>query len=134
MALQEPKTNWNSDDYFNAEDLNRVENNTLEVYRLSKMLRGEFFLEDITTGHNMTTIPFDDLLNKVEGNIKRLGEEIYRPSDWNDLEADWKYNTPFSYQDLNKWERNILFLYNYAKGNVDSIPHCGMFAVGEEVI
>lgn len=134
MAWQNPKTDWNSDDYFNIEELSRIESNTLEVYLLTKVLRGEFTLEDINTSHDMKTIPFDNLLNKIERNLNSLGEKLYKPKNWNDLKANWIYNTTFNYQDINKWERNLLLLYNYAKGNIDKIPHCGMIYVGEEVI
>ncbi len=134
MAWQEPIINWEYDDYFNIEDLNRVENNILEIYLLAKILRGEFNLEEINTSHDIKTIPFDDLLNKIERNINVLGGKLYKPKDWNLLESNWIYDMPFSYEDLNKWERNLLLLYRYVKGNIDNFRYCGMYTCGEEVI
>lgn len=134
VAWQEPIINWEYDDYFNIEDLNRVENNILEIYLLAKILRGEFNLEEINTSHDIKTIPFDDLLNKIERNINVLGGKLYKPKDWNLLESNWIYDMPFSYEDLNKWERNLLLLYRYVKGNIDNFRYCGMYTCGEEVI
>ena len=134
MPWQQPKTDWNSDDYFNVDDLNRIESNTLEVYLLAKVLRGAFDLEEIKINHDMKAIPFADLLNKIERNINAIGDKLYKPKNWNPLAAAWQANMPFSYQTLNMWESNLLLLYNYAKGNIDKIPYCGQIYAGEEVI
>lgn len=134
MAWQEPIINWEYDDYFNIEDLNRVENNILEIYLLAKILRGEFNLEEINTSHDIKTIPFADVLNRVEGNINILGNKLYKPQGWIQPKLDWRYNQPFSYEDANRLEYNLLVLYNYAKGNIDNFRYCGAYTCGEEVI
>ena len=134
MPWQQPKTDWNSNDYYNYEDLNRVENNIIAVKDLAEVLRGEINLREINIDRDMKSIPFADVLNRVEENINILGNKLYKPKGWAQPKLDWRYNQPFSYEDANRLERNLLLLYNYAKGNVDKIPFCGQIYVGEEVI
>ncbi len=131
--LLEPKT-FTSNDYYNYYDLNRVEINTLATKDLAEVLRGDINLENIDFDRNMKAFPFADVLNRVEGNINILGNKLYKPKGWTQPKLDWRYNQPFSYEDANRLERNLLLLYNYAKANVDKIPHCGMYTCGEAVV
>ncbi len=131
--LLEPKT-FTSTSYYNFYDLNRVEINTLATKDLAEVLRGDINLEDIVFDRDMKSIPFADVLNRVEGNINILGNKLYKPKGWTQPKLDWRYNQPFSYEDANRLEKNLLLLYNYAKGNIDKIPYCGMYTCGEEVI
>ncbi len=133
MTWIPPKIDWNSEDYFNIEDLNKIENNTLQVYVLAKLLRGEFDLY-IVLDHDMKTIPFDDLLNRIELNITELGEILYKPIGWTELNMDWLCDKPFDFEAMNKWEYNLLLLYKFAKGNIDLTPYCGQMYAREEVI
>lgn len=131
--LLEPKT-FTSNDYYNYYDLNRVEINTLATKDLAEVLRGDISLESINFDRDMKSIPFADVLNKVEGNINILGNKLYKPKGWVQPKLDWRYNQPFSYEDANRLERNLLLLYNYAKGNIDKIPYCGAYTCGEVVV
>lgn len=128
------KTDWTSQDYYNFEDLNRVENNTIAVKDLAEILRGEIFIEGIDIDRDMKSIPFADTLNRIEGNINKLGNKLYKPKGWSPPKLEWDYNQPFDFTDANRLEQNLLLLYNYAKGNIDKIPYCGMYTCGEEVI
>lgn len=134
MAWIPPRIDWSSQDYYNFEDLNRVENNTIAVKDLVEILRGEFSLDDVNVDRDMTSIPFAETLNKIEGNINTLGNKLYKPKGWMDNVLDWKYDKSFSYEDANRLEYNLLLLYSYAKGNIDKIPYCGIINIGEEVI
>ncbi|MCF6461504.1 LamG domain-containing protein [Clostridium sp. Cult3] len=131
--LLEPKT-FTSTSYYNFYDLNRVEINTLATKDLAEVLRGDINLESINFDRDMKSIPFADVLNRVEGNINILGNKLYKPKGWIQPKLDWRYNQPFSYEDANRLEYNLLLLYNYAKGNIDKIPYCGAYTCGEEVI
>jgi hypothetical protein len=134
MAWQIPKTNWNSQDYYNFKDLNHVEINTLAVKDLAEVLRGNIELEPIDFDRDMKSIPFADVLNKIERNIGELGNKLYKPKGWLSPKLEWDYNQPFDFTDANRLEKNLLLLYNYANGNVDKIPYCGTYTCGEEVI
>lgn len=135
LATVQPfKIDWTKDDYYNFEDVNKVENNTIAIKDLTETLRGEFNIETIDIDRDMKSIPFADVINKVEGNINTLGSKLYKPKGWINPVLDWKYNKPFSHDDANRLEQNLLLLYNYAKGNIDKIPYCGMVYIGEGMI
>lgn len=131
--LLEPKT-FTSNDYYNYYDLNRVELNTLATKDLAEILREDIDLENIDFDRNMKAFPFADILNKVERNIDKLGNELYKPKNYINPKLDWAPGMPFSYEDANRLERNLQFLYNYAKGNIDSIKYAGEGFVGKGVI
>lgn len=125
MEWMPSKIDWNKDDKYNFGDLNRVENNTIVIKLLAEILRGDINLEGIELDRNVKSIPFADNLNKIERNIDKLGNVIYKPKGWIDPIMDWVYDQPFNYLDANRLERNLLLLYKYTKGNVDKIPKCG---------
>lgn len=135
LATVQPfKTDWTSQDYYNFEDLNKVENNTIAVKDLVEILRSEVHLGEIDIDRDIKSIPFADALNRVERNINILGNKLYKPKRWIPPKLEWAYDQPFSYEDANRLEYNLLLLYNYAKGNIDSFKYCGLYICGEEVI
>lgn len=131
MAWIPPKTNWTSQDYYNFEDLNRVENNTEYINELLKLLEYNIDLV-IEKDRDVVRIEFAKNFNRIEGNIDLI--KVYRPKNWIAPKLDWKYDTPFSYVDANRLENNLSVLYNYAKGNIDNFKCCGAYICGEEVI
>lgn len=131
MTWISPKTNWTSQDYYNFEDLNRVESNTEYIKELLKLLEYNINLI-IERNRDMTRIEFAESFNRIESNIDLI--KVYRPKSWIDPKLDWIYDTPFSYVDANRLERNLLLLYNYTKGNIDNFRYCGAYICGEEVI
>jgi hypothetical protein len=132
MSWQEPKTSWNSEDYYNFEDLNRVENNTKIVAGLVKLFDRIPDLET-NTNRDMSSIEFAESLNRIENNIKILGERRILPG-WISPKMDWEYNQRFSYVDANRLEKNLKLLYEYYKGNSELFKYCGAYTCGEEVI
>lgn len=128
-----PKLDWNpSTDFYNFEDLDRVENNTEIVAGLLSYFVSLppllFF-----TNRNMKRIEFADNLNRIEGNQDVLRQR-FTPVGWMDNKLDWKPNTAFSYIDARRLENNMHLLYWHYKGNAEAIPFCGTFSCGEEVI
>ena len=132
MTWQEPKTDWSSEDYYNFEDLNRVESNTKIVAGLVKLFDRIPDLET-NTNRDMSSIEFAESLNRIENNIKILGERRILPG-WISPKMDWEYNQRFSYVDANRLEKNLKLLYEYYKGNSELFKYCGAYTCGEEVI
>lgn len=132
MGWLPPKTDWNSNDYYNFEDLNRVENNTQIVAGLVKLF---YAIPDLETNTNrdMSSIEFAESLNRIENNIKILGEKRILPG-WISPKIDWEYNQGFSYVDANRLERNLELLYKHYKENSGLFKYCGAYTCGEEVI
>ena len=132
MTWQEPKTSWSSEDYYNFEDLNRVESNTQVVVELVKLFNKTPDLE-IEANRNMKSIEFAESLNRIEKNINilcgnRVLSELIAPK------INWEHNQKFSYVDANRLEKNLKLLYEYYKGNSELFKYCGAYTCGEEVI
>lgn len=127
-----PKLDWNRTDYYNFEDLNRVEVNTEVVAGLVGYFIG---LPPFTflTDRSMKRIEFADSLNRIEGNQDVLRQR-YTPDGWLLNKTDWEPNAGFSFTDALRLEHNLNLLYQHYKGNAESIPICGAFICGEEVI
>lgn len=128
----EVKTDWGPNDYYNFDDLNRVENNTLEVAALIRYF-GKSLQLDVMTNRDMDVIEFVDSLNRIEGNINIL-QQRFRPAGWIPNKLDWKSNDPFDYKDAARLEKNLALLHFYYQGNIDNFRHCGAYICGEEVI
>lgn len=127
-----PRLEWTPSDFYNFKDLNRVENNTEIVAGLVSYFVN---LPPLTffTNRNMKRIEFANNLNRIEGNQDVLRQR-FTPVGWMDNKLDWKSNNPFSYIDARRLENNMHLLYWHYKGNAESIPFCGTFSCGEEVI
>lgn len=132
MGWIPPKTDWNSQDYYNFYDLNRVESNTQIIVDLLRLFDTNVNL-DINKNRDMKTIEFADSINRIEGNIELLRQR-YTPLGWEESKLDWLWDDPFSYKDANRLERNLFALYRHYKGNLDNRRHCGAYTCGEEVI
>lgn len=111
MAWITPKINWNNFDYFNYEDLNRIENNTKEIADLIARYTTRP-TQTYVTNRTIKTIEFASSFNRIEGNIQQLGN-YYKPYEWITPKTNWKENDVFSYEDANRLERNLLSLYQY---------------------
>lgn len=86
---QEPKLNWTKEDYYNAKDLNRVENNTLEVAQLIQQLIGvNVNLENTITNRDYSYIEFADSLNRVERNLQKLS--VLNLNGLQQLKTNWQ--------------------------------------------
>lgn len=132
MAWQTAKLDWNSQDYFNPEILNKIENNTIEIANLIKQLLGTDVSPDSPiTNRDYSSIEFADGYNRIEGNIKKVSdalplEGMIAPK------TTWIVEDSISYRDINRMETNISILYNLLKPNVDAIKYCNEIICGEE--
>ena len=94
------KIDWGPDDYYNAEDFNRVENNTLEVVKLiNELLGSDIKLEPVVTNRNYSSIEFPDSLNRIERNIEKdsslnLNGIVPMKTTWNLFGSqNWTYSS-----------------------------------------
>lgn len=131
MAWLEPKTDWTIDDYYNFEDLNRVENNINEIKDLINSYSAISALTSITS-RNMTRIEFFDSLNRIESNVLALKNATYQPLGWIVPKIDWASLKPFDYSDANRLESNLLALYGLVNKTKDYLQYCGTFTCGQD--
>lgn len=128
-----PKTDWTSDDYYNFQDLNRVEKNIQIVANYLKSIDYEIPLEDIVTNRDMMSIDFVSSINRIERNLDSIRKNMIIPPGYEEMKI-WTNNMGFSYEDANRYEKNLELLYLWATRIYESYKYCGEFYCGEEVI
>lgn len=134
MAWQEPKIDWNSEDYYNYGDLDRVEGNSAYLADLLTTYRGQPVTIDTFIDRDIKRIDFYDSLNRIEGNIQTLADNFYTPVGWDVPKTDWQSGKGFKYSDANRLEKNLFLLYELVTKTIDSMKYCGTFKCGEEGI
>ena len=82
MSWQTPKTDWNSTDYVNASDFNRIEENTQDIADLIGTYKATPSLTGVKTDWANTDFPYYDQLNKIESNIETCGLSHGKPTEW----------------------------------------------------
>lgn len=130
--MKPPKLDWTPTDYYNVEDLNRVEHNTAVVFIIAQQFASVPSLTFMTL-RKMDHIEFTDSLNRVEQNLSTLAMR-YTPVGWIAPKTDWQTNDSFGYQDANRLESNINLLYQYYWGNALNFKYCGNYTCGEDVM
>lgn len=127
-----PKIDWTLNDYYNAEDLNRVESNTQEVANLVRKVVGlTVSLNNPITNRDYKYLEFASDLNRIESNIQCL-KVINIP--WEPMKTNWRDGDSFDYRDANRLEINIYNLYKTLYGNSNNIRYCGQFKCGGGLI
>ena len=78
MSWIEPKTDWTSSDYFNAEDYNRIIGNVIYLKAFSDTLFNS--LTNVSLGEEKTKISliYAREMNNIESSIDKLNFETYR--------------------------------------------------------
>lgn len=129
-----PKTDWTKDDYYNAEDLNRVEANTQYVVEYLQSIDYDVQLGEVKTGRDIRSIDFISDINRVEDNLESIRSRLgFIPPNYR-AKKIWNNRTGFSFEDANRYERNLELLYKWAQLIYESYKYCGEFTCGEEVI
>ena len=126
------KLNWTSSDYYNCEDLNRVELATLIIKKQIGKFRG--VVVDIVAVFDRTesSIEFADSLNRIENNILLLKQTFPQEVIFEDSKTDWTHDKPFDFSDANRFERNLYDMYYKIESNISNIPYCGQYIAGQE--
>ena len=135
MSWIEPKTDWTNEDHFNANDLNRIESNTLEVINFLRSI--QFDAPDVVTviDRNIQNVEFLSSINRVEQNIEETRKAFLVPNVPGIQPAKtWTVGRTFDFRDANRLERNLDLLYTYAQLAKENIVYCGLLSCGEEVL
>jgi len=126
------KTNWSPTDYYNFDDLNRVELMTEIVKEKVEEFRNKTITASFVSNRTKDSIEFAVSLRRIEKNILFLGNELLTPTGFITPRTDWDYNQSFSFEDANRLEKNLVILNNYVTGNVSARLYCGQYIVGDE--
>lgn len=131
MSLLNPKINWTPTEFYNPEDLNRVENNINETYQALLFFNENLKIEPTVSSRNYLTIEFAESLNRIERNIEYLKGQFFTPVSWQETKTNWKAGDKFSYLDAIRLEKNIVLLYELIGKAKESIKYCGTFYCGQ---
>ena len=131
MAWITPKTDWNSTDYFNADDYNRISNNLSHLKNEFKDYFGDIPLENMPT----QTIGKDTRVSEFSAlphNLYRLNNGSFKLTFINDNTYYGNTVAP-NYEEWNKIEEYSLFMYNtFYNGYVDIVPRLAITLNGRK--
>ena len=133
VQIDDLKTDWQPTDYYNYEDLNRVEEATLIVREKIGLFRGKVVpLDEVFTGRTEKTIEDASSLNRIETNLEALKLSFPEPSIFDFSKTDWTHDKPFDFSDANRYERMLYDMYYNIENNISNIRYCGQVIAGEE--
>jgi hypothetical protein len=126
------KTDWLPSDFYNYEDLNRVESAMMIVRDRIIELKGILVtLDSPKTDRTEKTIEFADSLNRIETNLQRLILTFPDTYNFPDVKTDWTFNSPFSFAVANRYEQTLYNMYYTIENNISNIPYAGELYTGE---
>lgn len=106
MSWLELKTNWTSEDYYNAEDLNRVESNIKELEQIYQFLNSQFQLsQNVVIDRGYNHLEFVESLNRIENLIKEIKDAFVTPPNFIEPKLNWQELNKFDYNDANRLEK-----------------------------
>ncbi len=132
-GLIQSKLDWTQWDYYNAEDLIRVEANTQFVAEYLESMGYIADLQQVKTDWTMFGFPTIAEINRVESNIDVLKECFYAPEGWQDRKI-WIKGKKFNYEDALRYEKNLHLLTQMINLIKDATVYSGTFNLGQEVI
>jgi nitrate reductase NapAB chaperone NapD len=132
-GLIQSKLDWTQWDYYNAEDLIRVEANTQFVAEYLESMGYIAGLQGIKADWTMLDSPSITEINRVEHNIDALQQCFYAPEGWQDRKI-WSKGKKFSWEDALRYEKNLHLLTEMINLIKDATVYAGTFCSGQEVI
>lgn len=112
----EPKTDWESTDYFNLTDYNRIKNNIAYLRELALEVFVDFPFEDMGDDKSSySEYPYADEFNAMENNLESMRENTFLFDDSEPKQWYENQRTP-NYEDFNRLERACLLFYNGFNG------------------
>lgn len=132
-GLIQSKLDWTQWDYYNAEDLVRVEANTQFVSDYLATMGYMANLQSVKTDWTMQYFPTLTQINRIESNIDSLKNCFYGPEGW-EAKKTWIAGMKFSWEDALRYEKNLHLLTQVINLIKDSTRYAGTFSAGEEVI
>ena len=112
----EPKTDWESTDYFNLTDYNRIKNNIAYLRELALEVFVDFPFEDMGDDKSSySEYPYADEFNAMENNLESMRENTFLFDDSEPKQWYENQRTP-NYEDFNRLENACLLFYNGFNG------------------
>lgn len=108
---QQPKTNWQSNDFFNIEDYNRIKGNLNEIRTQALLLWPDFEFEEMGDDKTYQDYGFyADEINRFEANVDHICDGTF-PFTVGERQVFYD-NQPFiNWKELNRIESACLTMY-----------------------
>ncbi|RDY21447.1 hypothetical protein [Criibacterium bergeronii] len=119
---KQPKTDWNKDDYFNAEDFNRIKNNLVYLRGLSVKLYKEFNISSVGIDKTYKDYFYADEINLLESNFETINQKTLNAAYGEKVIYKDNGNT-MTYKELNRLENAIFDLYGKFMNQADGRRH-----------
>lgn len=122
---------WLPGDNMTPEQMTRICQNIMYLYEeILPSLGYNTSPEAMKTEWNWGDYPFATLLNQIESNLDKLVTDIPIPPEWQPCRAWATGELAPTWQDANRWEGNVLAIYNMAQRIAAEWPRMGTFESG----
>lgn len=122
---------WTKDDYYNADDINKVEFNTAAAVKQLTDIMYKVPIAFVNTERDTSSIDLISSINRVENNIELIKNNFRKPSGWQNKQV-WDVGKGFTYQDANRLENNLNLLYSQVQNAKDNLIYNGTFSCGTD--
>ena len=133
MAWMEPKTNWKSTDYFNAEDYNRIIGNLAYLKGYACALVKKFELVDMGAEKTYSDFIYAREINAIEDNLETINLKTYVMNIGEKVVYRDNGNTPL-YSEFNRMENAMLRLYEEMQVQKANLPRLAFILGGQKGI
>lgn len=116
---QQPKTDWQSSDFFNIEDYNRIKGNLNEIRQQALILWPDFEFEDMGEDKTYSDYGFYvDEINRFEVNVDHICDGVF-PFAVGERKTFYE-NQPFiDWKELNRIEEACRLMYSNIQGRIN---------------
>ncbi|WP_300384728.1 hypothetical protein [Clostridium sp.] len=128
------KTNWSKEDYYNYNDLNRVECNIIYIADTIAAFRERPELLEVIVDRDNSSIEFSNSLNRIESNTQSICDSFYTPVGFLGTKTDWRSGQYFDYREANRLEENLEKIYKLVVSTINAFKYCGAFTCGGDGI
>lgn len=112
MQWIEPKIDWTINDYINIEDFNRIKNNLLYLYEISKKYYFYKLSYPSIVDVNYRSYAYSDIWNQLERNLEDIIKNTYRLPSLGEMKLFIGGDPYIDYMELNRLENACLRYYN----------------------
>ena len=133
MAWIEPKTNWVSTDYFNAEDYNRIIGNLVYLKEYACALVKKFELADMGAEKSYLDFIYAREINTIEDNLETINLKTYALNIGEKVAYKDNGNTPL-YSELNRMELAMLKIFAELQTHKANLPRLAITLGGQKGI
>ena len=131
MEWIEPKTDWTSESYFNADDYNRITCNITYLYGLSSTLFIGVDSSVIGEEKNVYSLIYAREINEIEEKLSELNSLTYNLNIGQQMEYMDNGRT-MDYNELNRIEEACLKIYKTMVSHKDSLKRLSFVLGGQK--